>query len=265
MERLTFGLAITRNRSSAGGAETLVASGPHVPARAARHGGTRGNRTSVTGNAGEDRNRCNSQAGCTKIFLKTALRADPRARPKRRNRPPGLVALDTRRDARRSETLRVCRESRVADGNAPDTGGSAGNGRPCSAPWPDTDAGHATHANAGPPAGRPRCNTAPADASARTASRTPSTNTADAADDAGLEYATLSGHAGAGPREVLTPERSSRGAEPRFRSAALFTRSPRPLHGPTYTAIDPSRLWLPWLRENGSLFDRHRQCPQTWQ
>jgi hypothetical protein len=236
MERLTFAHTITRNRSSAGDTGTFAASGPHVPGRAARLAGTRSNRTSATGIAGGDRNRCNSPADCTKIFLETALRADPRARPQKPDRPPGPVA----------------------DDNAPDTGGSADNGKPCLVLWPDTDAEPATHANAGPPAGRPRCNTAPADASVRTPSRTPSTGTADAADDAGLEQGKISGHAGAGPREVRTPGRSSRGAELAFRSAMPFTRWLCALHGPTYTAINSSRPWLPWLRENGSLLRRRR-------
>jgi len=96
-------------------------------------------------------------------------------------------------------------------------------------------------ANAGRPAGRPRCSTALGDAADGTAARTPSASTADAADDAGpaLEPLNTSDHAEAGPREVLTPERSSRGAERRFRSAALFTRSPQILHGPTTPPSTP--------------------------
>lgn len=239
MHRLTFAGRITLGSSRACRSRPLAANAPRAPARAARPAGTRTNRTAARESEGGDQNRCNSPAGNTKIFWKCRLGADPRA-PREGPNPPHAV-----------------------DGPAPDTGGSGPDDRPCPAPWPRTAAGLARPATAGPPAGRPHCNTGPADASAGRAAHSLSTNTADAADDAGLEYANISGHAGAGPREVPTPKRSSRGAEDQFRAATPFTRWPRLLHLDSHREpfnrhplITP---WLPWLRENGSLFRRHRQ------
>jgi len=213
MERLTFDPLITPNGVQSGDGCTIAASEPHVPEHAATHGGTRTNRISAMENEGEDQSRCNSPAESTKIFGKSPLGADPRALREWSNR------------------------HRPADEPAPDTGSSGSDGRPCSVPWPDTAVGHARLANAGPPAGRPHCSTASADASTGTASRTPSTGKAAAADDTGrgLEPVRTSEHAEAGPREVPTPERSSRGAERLFRPATPFTRWPSSLHLHLYT------------------------------
>jgi hypothetical protein len=183
-------------------------------------------------NADGDRNRCNSPAGHTKILGKNLLGADPRAPRELKNPQSWLLgAAPGNRCTTPSKPLTQPRPCTARAGEpAGDTAGSDPADRPCPAPWPRTAAGHARHATAGPPADRPHCNTAPADASAGTTARTPSTGTADAADDDALEYAKNSGHAGAGPREVPTPKRSSRGAELVFRSATPFTRWPSPLH-----------------------------------
>jgi hypothetical protein len=179
MERLTFDRLIIPTNDRSDGANTTVASGPHAPARVARHDGTRMNRISATGNEGPDQSRCNSPAGNTKIFWKSRLGADPRAPWKWSGRPHAV------------------------DEPAPDTGSSGPDGTPCPDPWPDTVVGHARLANVGPPVGRPHCNTALADDSVGTASRIPSAGTADAEDDAGqgLEPCPIPGHAEAGPRE----------------------------------------------------------------
>jgi hypothetical protein len=192
MKRLTFDPLITPNGARSGGGNTIVASEPHAPAHAATLGGTRMNRISAMENGDRDQSRCNNPAGSTKVFWKSLLGADPRAPWEWSNRPHAV------------------------DEPAPDIGGSELYGRPCSGPLPDTAVGLARLANAGPPVGRRRCNTASADASAGTASHTPSTSTADAADDTGrgLEPSHIPGHAEAGPRELRTPKRSSRGAEP---------------------------------------------------
>lgn len=245
MERLTFALLVTPNAVRSGAGRAIVASGPHVPAPAATHDGTRTNRISARENEGRDQSTCNSPAGSTKIFWKSLLGADPRStcgRPNRAKTPSG-------------------------DAHAHDTGGSGPGDRPCPAPWPHTAGGHARHANAGPPGGRPHCNTAPADASVGTASRTPSTSTADAADDAGqtLEPARTSEHAEAGPRERPTPKRSSRGAEPFIPLRDAFyplakSAAPPPLDGTTPTAINSSHRGSPGPAEMAPSFaaaDRH--------
>jgi hypothetical protein len=227
---------LTPTSDRSGGASTIVASEPRAPARAARLGGTRTNRISARENEGRDRNTCNSPAGNRKIFWKWLLGADPRARWKWSDRP------------------------HAADEPAPDTGGSGSAGRPCCGPWPDTAVGHARLANAEPLVDRPRCNTVPADGSAGTASRTPSTGTADAAGTAGegLERSDTCRHAEAGPRERLTPERSSRGAEPfiplrdAFLPAGENPCTPAPATEPlkppsSHRALAPvaPRKWLP--------------------
>ena len=245
MERLTFVLAISPDRSGACGSKRIVASEPLAPARDAKHGGTRTNRISARASEGGDQSQCNSLGGNTKIFWKCLLGADPR-NPRERPARPNTPVVPP------------------ADEYAPDTGGSDSDGRSCSAPWPDTAVGHARHANAGPPAGRPYCNSASADALVGTASRTPSTSKADAADDAGqaLEPGHTPGHAEVGPREVPTPERSSRGAERLFRSATPFTPWPSLLHLPTHNHSNrhqPIAPRLPWSRESGSLLRRPRQ------
>lgn len=179
MERLTFAPLITQNGVQFDGGNTIVASEPRAPTRAATHGGTRMNRISARENEGRDRNTCNSPADNTKIFWKWLLGADPRARWKWSDRP------------------------HAAHEPAPGTGGSGSAGRPCCGPWPDTAVGHAKLANAERLVDRPHCNTVPADGSVGTASRTPSTGRADAADDTGrgLEPSHIPGHAEAGPRE----------------------------------------------------------------
>src|SRR3990172_1976358 len=246
MERLTFARRITLGSSRACGSLPIAASGPHAPARAARPGGTRTNRTAARESVDGDRNRCNSPAGHTKIFGENPVGAAPRAPQEPPNPQPRLPRAAP--GSRRTTPSRPPPQprTRTARGGEParGTAGSGPAGRPCPVPWPHIVAGHARHANAGPPADRPHCNTAPADASAGTAARTPSTGTADAADAAALEYAKISGHAGAGPREVRTPKRSSRGAERLFRSATPFTRWLGRLHptlqGTTQTAISQS-------------------------
>jgi hypothetical protein len=242
MERLTFDPLITPIDARSGGGNTIVASEPHVPARAATHGGTRMNRISSGENEDRDRNRCNSPAGNTKIFWKWLLGADPRKPRGRSNR------------------------HRPAGEPAPDTGGSGSDGRPCCGPWPDTAVGHARLANAGPPAGRRHCSTALADASVGTASRSPSTGTADAADDTGrgLEPSHIPGHAVASPRELRTPKRSSRGAEPFIPLRDAFYPLAKPLAPPPLLRNHSNRHrliapWLPWSRESGSLLRRRRQ------
>jgi hypothetical protein len=223
MERLTFDRLIIPTSDRSDGASTIVASGPHAPAHAARHGGTRMNRISATENEGLDQSRCNSPAGNTKIFWKCLLGADPRKPRGRSNR------------------------HRLVDEPAPDTGGSGSGGRPCPDPWPDTVVGHARLANAELPAGRPHCNTALADDPAGTASRIPSTGTIDAEDDAGqvrrrrdspwrsLEPCPIPGHAEAGPRELRTPKRSSRGAERLIPLRDAFYRKAPPPASRRYT------------------------------
>ena len=193
----------------------LDASGPPVPEPDVRLDDTRGNRTSSTESEDGDQSRCNTLAGHTKIFLKCKLRADPRAHLEGLNRRPASPA------------------GRHACG----IGNSGPDGRPCPVPCPDTAVAHARHANAGRPADRPHCNTSLGDASVEMASRTPSTSTADAGGcgEAALESARISGDAGHSPREVRTPDRSSRGAERLFRSATPFTRSPTSLHPYPYT------------------------------
>lgn len=244
MERLTFDPPIIPNGSRFGGGNILLASEPHALPPAATHGGTRMNRISVKGNAGPDQSRCSSRAGHTKIFYKSELGADPRARPERLIRwsPQWLDRKIDRSNCPRIMPTGLNLPPAPAGPDACDIGGSAPHEQPCPPPWPDTVAGHARIANAGPPAGRPHCNTAPADVLAGTAARTPSTSTADAVDDAGqfhrgqdsrwrtLEHWHTLDHAEAGPREVLTPKRSSRGAERLFRPATLFTTCLSSLH-----------------------------------
>jgi hypothetical protein len=254
------------------GSRPIAANGPHAPTRAARPDGTRTNRTAAGENEGGDQSWRSSPAGHTKIFWKSRLGADPRTRREPQNPQPRL--LDAAPGSRHMTPPRPLPPSgpctALAGEPDGDTADSDPDGKPYPAPWPHSVAGHARTATAGPPAGRPRCNTAPADTSAGTVARTPSTGSADAADDAALEYARISGHAGAGPREVPTPERSSRGAERLFRSATPFTRWPRLLH-PALTRTgnhsnrhQPIATWLPWLRENGSLLGRHRQVAQLF-
>jgi hypothetical protein len=242
MERLTFDARIIPSDVQSGADGILAASAPHVPGHAVTHGGIRTNRISARESEGQDRNRCNSPDGSTKIFWNRRLGADPRAPWNWSGRPHAV------------------------DEDAPDTGSSGPDGTPCPDPWPDTVVGHARLANAEPPVGRPHCNIVPGDDSGGTASRIPSTGTADAEDDAGqgLEPCPIPGHAEAGPRERRTPKRSSRGAEPFIPLRDAFYPLAKPPAPPTPTRNHSNRhqpiaSWLPWLRENGSLPGRRRQ------
>ena len=141
----------------------------------------------------------------------------------------------------------------AVDEGALDTAGIAGDGTPSPAHCvgiggqPSTPATDARRGDTG------RRSTALADTSAETAARTPSRGRVDAAldDEQGLALPPTCVDAGEGPREVLAPERSCRGAElassPRrfFRCDDTPIPRPFPPRHPTagcHASLPPSRL-----------------------
>lgn len=173
-----------------------AASALPAPARDATLDGTTVRRNAGRDCAGGCETGHSSPGGRSKIFF----RDPPGDGPRRRLAPP-------------SPTL-------PAAESVPDNGGSAPAAAPGRLPCADTAAQLATATSAALPGDNFRNSTAPGDAVAKTAARIPSTDTGASAacrrhgeNRRRLALAPVASNAEVGPRELLTPDRSSLGEE----------------------------------------------------